>query len=69
MLDAARQNKAQWDRAWADAGRDAYEELPAWLQSRVSRTDARRHHVRQRVKQQPDAPVLDLETYRYKPKG
>lgn len=69
MLNAARKNKAQWDQAWANEGRDAYEELPEWLKSRVSRTDARRHHVRQRVKQQHGAPVLDLESYRYKPKG
>jgi len=69
MLDTARKNKAQWATEWADEGREHYEELPEWLQCRVSRLDARSHHVRQRIRLRPPSPTLNLEKYCYKPSG
>ena len=69
MLESARAHKRQWDVEWADEYVDHYETLPPWLQGRVTRTDARSHHVRQRVRLQASVPALDLEMYRYKPSG
>ena len=68
MLNTARERKANWDAQWADDGRDHHEELPEWLRGRVSRREARMHHVRRRVASQPQGTVLDLEKYRYKPR-
>ena len=66
MLQDARRHKAEWDTQWADEGVDHYAALPGWLQSRVSRSDARSHHARRRASAHPVAD-LDLEKYRYKP--